>query len=75
MNVNAELNEKEGAESKDWKNGKPVRVLRKGKGDEKSLAKGPSTKGKAAKHTSDYGPEMGVRYTIPANTMPFPRKS
>lgn len=63
INCNAPVNEKDGAEATDWKKGKPVRVLRKGKGDEKSLAKGPSKakKNKEAKHTIDYGPEMGVR--------------
>ena len=65
LNCNAELNDKEGNEAKNWRKGKPVRVLRKGNADEKSLAKGPSKgKGKAGKHTSSYGPEMGVRYGI-----------
>lgn len=63
LNCNVEVNETNGAEAKDWRKGKPVRVLRKGHADEKSLAKGPSKgKGKAAKHASSYGPEIGVRY-------------
>ena len=63
INCNAKVDETNGAEAKDWRKGKPVRVLRKGLGDEKSLAKGPGTKGKgkAAKHASSYGPEIGVR--------------
>lgn len=64
INCNAGVNDKDGAEAKDWRKGKPVRVLRKGHADEKSLAKGPSKgKGKAAggKHGSSYGPEIGVR--------------
>ena len=61
MNCNAEVNDKDGAEAKNWRKGKPVRVLRKGLGDEKSLAKGPG-KGKGkAKHATSYGPEIGVR--------------
>lgn len=66
MNVNAEINDKEGAEAKDWRKGKPVRVLRKGHGDEKSLAKGSgkgSSKKKTDKHA--YAPEIGVRYALP----------
>lgn len=62
MNCNADVNETVGAEAKDWRKGKPVRVLRKGNADEKSLAKGLNKgKGKASKHASLYGPEIGVR--------------
>jgi len=63
LNCNAEVNDKEGNEAKDWRKGKPVRVLRKGHGDEKTLNKQPS-KGKKGKgkHSSSYGPEIGVRY-------------
>lgn len=62
INCNAEVNDKEGAESKNWRKGKPVRVLRKGHADEKSLAKGSGKgKSKASKHASSYGPEIGVR--------------
>ena len=39
MNCNTAVDNKNGAEAKDWREGKPVRVLRKGNGDEKSLAK------------------------------------
>jgi len=63
INCNAKVNEKEGSEAKDWRKGKPVRVLRKGHGDEKSLSKESTRvkKGKG-KHTSSYAPEIGVRY-------------
>ena len=61
MNCNTAVDNKNGAEAKDWREGKPVRVLRKGNGDEKSLAKGIASKGKGAKHASSYGPEIGVR--------------
>jgi len=63
INCSAKINDKEGNEAKDWRKGKPVRVLRKGHGDEKTLNKVPS-KGKKAgkgKHSSSYGPEIGVR--------------
>uniref|UniRef100_A0A672RWX3 RING-type E3 ubiquitin transferase n=1 Tax=Sinocyclocheilus grahami TaxID=75366 RepID=A0A672RWX3_SINGR len=46
LNCNAAVNEKEGAEAKDWKAGKPVRVVRSSKG---------------RKH-SKYSPEDGNRY-------------
>uniref|UniRef100_A0A673J7U6 E3 ubiquitin-protein ligase UHRF n=1 Tax=Sinocyclocheilus rhinocerous TaxID=307959 RepID=A0A673J7U6_9TELE len=46
LNCNATVNEKEGAEAKDWKAGKPVRVVRSSKG---------------RKH-SKYSPEDGNRY-------------
>lgn len=46
LNCNAAVNEKEGAEAKDWKAGKPVRVVRSSKG---------------RKH-SKYCPEDGNRY-------------
>nr|XP_018914523.1 PREDICTED: E3 ubiquitin-protein ligase UHRF1-like [Bemisia tabaci] len=46
LNCNAPLNDKEGATAKDWKGGKPVRVVRNYK---------------AAKH-SKYAPEDGNRY-------------
>ena len=45
MNCNAPVNKEKGAEAKDWKAGKPVRVLRNYKG---------------AKH-SKYAPEEGNR--------------
>merc|ERR1711964_363613 len=45
-NCDAPINAKDGAEAKDWKNGKPLRVLRSWKG---------------AKH-SKYAPLDGVRY-------------
>ena len=61
INCNAVVDDKNGAEAKDWRKGKPVRVLRKGHGDEKSMAKGSASKGKGAKHASSYGPEIGVR--------------
>lgn len=65
MNCNADVNDKEGAEAKDWRKGKPVRVLRKGSGDEKSLAKGSNKgKSKTSSHNSSYAPEIGVRYSI-----------
>ena len=44
LNCNAKLN-KDGAEAKDWKGGKPVRVIRSYKG---------------RKH-SEYAPEDGIR--------------
>uniref|UniRef100_A0A8C1F954 E3 ubiquitin-protein ligase UHRF n=1 Tax=Cyprinus carpio carpio TaxID=630221 RepID=A0A8C1F954_CYPCA len=46
LNCNAAVNEKEGAEAKDWKAGKPVRVVRSSKG---------------RKH-SKFSPEDGNRY-------------
>ncbi|KAG9351238.1 hypothetical protein JZ751_025129 [Albula glossodonta] len=46
LNCNAAINEKHGAEAKDWKSGKPVRVVRSAKG---------------RKH-SKYCPEDGNRY-------------
>ncbi|KAJ8418949.1 hypothetical protein AAFF_G00004480, partial [Aldrovandia affinis] len=46
VNCNAAVNEKDGAEAKDWKAGKPVRVVRSSKG---------------RKH-SKYSPEDGNRY-------------
>uniref|UniRef100_A0AAY4BDI0 E3 ubiquitin-protein ligase UHRF n=1 Tax=Denticeps clupeoides TaxID=299321 RepID=A0AAY4BDI0_9TELE len=46
LNCNASLNDKDGAEAKDWKAGKPVRVVRSSKG---------------RKH-SKYSPEDGNRY-------------
>lgn len=46
LNCNAPFNDKNGAESKDWKKGKPVRVVRNYKG---------------AKH-SKYAPQDGNRY-------------
>lgn len=46
LNCNAPVNKEKGAEAKDWKGGKPVRVLRNYKG---------------AKH-SKYAPEEGNRY-------------
>lgn len=46
LNCNAPVNEKDGAEAKDWKAGKPVRVVRSSKG---------------RKH-SKYSPEDGNRY-------------
>ncbi|XP_075683817.1 E3 ubiquitin-protein ligase UHRF1-like [Rhinoderma darwinii] len=46
MNCNARINEKQGAEAKDWQRGKPVRVVRNAKG---------------RKH-SKYAPEDGNRY-------------
>ncbi len=46
LNCNAAVNEKEGAEAKDWKAGKSVRVVRSSKG---------------RKH-SKYSPEDGNRY-------------
>lgn len=45
-NCNAPLDNKKGAEAKDWKGGKPVRVVRNCKG---------------RKH-SEYAPEEGNRY-------------
>ena len=60
MNCNAPVNTVEGAEAKDWRKGKPVRVLRKGHGDEKTLAKG-KTKSSKSKHNTNFGPEIGVR--------------
>lgn len=45
-NCNVKLNEKEGAEADDWKNGRPVRVLRSAK---------------FRKH-SKFAPEEGIRY-------------
>lgn len=63
INCNAKVNDKEGNEAKDWRKGKPVRVLRKGHGDEKTLNK-ESNKGKKGKgkHSSSYAPDIGVRY-------------
>lgn len=76
LNCAAPINTGDGAEAKDWRKGKPVRVLRKGHADEKSLAKeaakgaSKSAKPSAApagpkkgkgKHTSVYAPEIGVR--------------
>ncbi|XP_072268955.1 E3 ubiquitin-protein ligase UHRF1-like [Pyxicephalus adspersus] len=46
LNCNARINDKEGAEAKEWKAGKPVRVVRNAKGK---------------KHSS-YAPEDGNRY-------------
>ncbi|XP_018413106.1 PREDICTED: E3 ubiquitin-protein ligase UHRF1-like isoform X2 [Nanorana parkeri] len=46
MNCNARINDKEGAEAKEWQAGKPVRVVRNAKG---------------RKHSS-YAPEDGNRY-------------
>lgn len=46
LNCNAAVNEKNGAEAKDWKAGKPVRVVRSSKG---------------RKH-SKFSPEDGNRY-------------
>ncbi|XP_056374998.1 E3 ubiquitin-protein ligase UHRF1-like [Hyla sarda] len=46
LNCSAPLNDKEGAEAKDWRAGKPVRVVRNAKG---------------RKH-SEYAPEEGNRY-------------
>ncbi|KAM9308657.1 E3 ubiquitin-protein ligase UHRF1-like [Gastrophryne carolinensis] len=46
LNCNARINDKEGAEAKDWQAGKPVRVVRNAKG---------------RKH-SEYAPEEGNRY-------------
>ena len=46
MNCNADLNEN-GAEAKDWKKGKPVRVVRGYK---------------MKKHAKEYAPEEGFRY-------------
>lgn len=63
LNCNAPVNDKDGAEAKDWRKGKPVRVLRKGSADEKTLAKAKTAKSrKTTKHTSSFGPEIGVRY-------------
>ncbi|XP_068091370.1 E3 ubiquitin-protein ligase UHRF1-like [Hyperolius riggenbachi] len=46
LNCNARINDKEGAEAKDWQAGKPVRVVRNAKG----------------KKHSEYAPEEGNRY-------------
>lgn len=46
LNCDAPLNDKDGAESKNWRAGKPVRVVRSSKG----------------RRISKYAPEEGNRY-------------
>lgn len=46
MNCDAPLNDKDGAESRNWRAGKPVRVVRSSKG----------------RRISKYAPEEGNRY-------------